>query len=194
MDKTEYVVTRWYRAPEIMLACNEYSKAIDVWSVGCIFAEMLARKPLFPGTDYIAQLRLICEKLGRPHAHELEFISSERAKAFMLDLPQEEVPSLTSSHLISLRIILYHIISYHIIPYQVPPLETSFPAHSSQHHAIDLLKRFLTIHPERRISVNDALEHKFMQALHNAGKLLSPLFLLLSLIPLTTQTMSPRRI
>jgi serine/threonine protein kinase len=42
-ELTEYVVTRWYRAPEIMLACQDYSKAIDVWSVGCIFAELLAR-------------------------------------------------------------------------------------------------------------------------------------------------------
>ena len=48
-DLTEYVVTRWYRAPEIMLSCQDYTTAIDVWSVGCIFGEMLGRKPLFPG-------------------------------------------------------------------------------------------------------------------------------------------------
>ena len=54
---TEYVVTRWYRAPEIMLACHEYSKPIDVWSVGCIFAELIQRKPYFPGDDYIDQVR-----------------------------------------------------------------------------------------------------------------------------------------
>jgi mitogen-activated protein kinase 1/3 len=53
---TEYVVTRWYRAPEIMLACHEYSKPIDMWSVGCIFAELLLRKPYFPGDDYIDQV------------------------------------------------------------------------------------------------------------------------------------------
>jgi mitogen-activated protein kinase 1/3 len=55
---TEYVVTRWYRAPEIMLACHEYSYPIDVWSVGCIFAELVLRKPYFPGDDYIDQVRL----------------------------------------------------------------------------------------------------------------------------------------
>jgi tRNA A-37 threonylcarbamoyl transferase component Bud32 len=54
---TEYVVTRWYRAPEIMLACHEYSYPIDVWSVGCIFAELIQRKPYFPGDDYIDQVR-----------------------------------------------------------------------------------------------------------------------------------------
>jgi tRNA A-37 threonylcarbamoyl transferase component Bud32 len=53
---TEYVVTRWYRAPEIMLACHEYSYPIDVWSVGCIFAELILRKPYFPGDDYIHQV------------------------------------------------------------------------------------------------------------------------------------------
>jgi tRNA A-37 threonylcarbamoyl transferase component Bud32 len=54
---TEYVVTRWYRAPEIMLACHEYSYQIDVWSVGCILAELILRKPYFPGDDYIDQVR-----------------------------------------------------------------------------------------------------------------------------------------
>lgn len=57
---TEYVVTRWYRAPEIMLACHEYSYPIDVWSVGCIFAELILRKPFFPGDDYIDQVCLRC--------------------------------------------------------------------------------------------------------------------------------------
>ena len=46
---TEYVVTRWYRAPELLLSCAEYTAAIDIWSCGCIFAELLGRKPLFPG-------------------------------------------------------------------------------------------------------------------------------------------------
>lgn len=53
---TEYVATRWYRAPEIMLTFKEYTKAIDVWSVGCILAEMLSGKPLFPGKDCMLAL------------------------------------------------------------------------------------------------------------------------------------------
>lgn len=56
---TEYVATRWYRAPELMLSLSEYSEAIDMWSVGCIFAEMLGRKHLFPGTNYLNQLQVI---------------------------------------------------------------------------------------------------------------------------------------
>jgi len=46
---TEYVITRWYRAPEVILCPSEYSKAVDIWSIGCIFAELLGRQPLFPG-------------------------------------------------------------------------------------------------------------------------------------------------
>jgi mitogen-activated protein kinase 7 len=46
---TQYVATRWYRAPEIMLSMVEYGSAVDMWSVGCIFAEMLGRRHLFPG-------------------------------------------------------------------------------------------------------------------------------------------------
>lgn len=123
-----------------MLACQDYSKAIDIWSVGCIFAEMLARKPLFPGTDYIAQLRLICETLGKPSASDLEFVTSDRARAFILDLPQTEVI----------------------------PLADLFPFLDCNHYAIDLLKRLLIIQPDKRISVEEALDHKFMEALHNS--------------------------
>ena len=46
---TEYVITRWYRSPEVILCPSEYSKAVDIWSVGCIFAELLGRQPLLPG-------------------------------------------------------------------------------------------------------------------------------------------------
>lgn len=60
---TEYVVTRWYRAPELLLNCSAYTAAIDIWSLGCIFMELLNRAPLFPGRDYVHQLRLITEVL-----------------------------------------------------------------------------------------------------------------------------------
>ena len=56
---TEYVATRWYRAPELMLSMHQFTKGIDIWSVGCIFAEMLARRPLFPGANYLNQLQVI---------------------------------------------------------------------------------------------------------------------------------------
>jgi mitogen-activated protein kinase 1/3 len=70
------VVTRWYRSPEIMLACHEYDQAVDVWAAGCIFAELMNREALFPGEDYIAQLRLIVDKLGKPASSNLDFVTS----------------------------------------------------------------------------------------------------------------------
>jgi serine/threonine protein kinase len=136
---TEYVVTRWYRAPEIMLACQEYSSAIDMWSVGCIFAELLARTPLFPGEDYIAQLRLICDKLGRPSDKELDFVTSERARRFMNSLPNKASPAFTEM----------------------------FSAHKDEKEALDLVKRMLEIHPKKRITVEEALEHPFLESLHS---------------------------
>lgn len=65
-DLTEYVVTRYYRAPEIMLSSNEYTKAVDIWSIGCTFGEMLAKRVLFPGANYIKQIDLIIRLLGTP--------------------------------------------------------------------------------------------------------------------------------
>ena len=53
---TEYVATRWYRAPEILLGSNEYSKGVDLWSLGCIIAEMVLNKPIFPGNSTLHQL------------------------------------------------------------------------------------------------------------------------------------------
>jgi mitogen-activated protein kinase 1/3 len=140
-ELTEYVVTRWYRAPEIMLACQDYSKAIDVWSVGCIFAELLARSPLFPGEDYIAQLRLICEKMGRPSERDLEFVTSECAKRFMLSLPDNKRMD----------------------------MGVLFPAHKENTEALDLVCRMLDFHPVSRSSVDAALQHPFLSSLHNPG-------------------------
>jgi len=63
---THEVVTLWYRAPEILLGCKFYSTSVDTWSLGCIFAEMLSRRPLFPGDSEIDQLFRIFRSLGTP--------------------------------------------------------------------------------------------------------------------------------
>jgi len=132
-----YICSRWYRAPEIMLACHEYTKPIDVWSVGCIFAELLARKPYFPGEDYIDQLTIISEKLGKLSEDDLDFVTSEKAKRFMRRLPDK--------------------------PPQ--PLSRQFP--NTPPEALDLLQRMLTVHPRKRITVEEALKHPFLAALHS---------------------------
>lgn len=73
---TDYVATRWYRAPEL---CGsffaKYSPAIDIWSIGCIFAEILQGKPLFPGRNVVHQLELITDLLGTPSQEVVDKVS-----------------------------------------------------------------------------------------------------------------------
>ncbi|ONK69011.1 uncharacterized protein A4U43_C05F18350 [Asparagus officinalis] len=84
---TEYVVTRWYRAPELLLNSSEYTAAIDVWSVGCIFMELMDRKPLFPGRDHVHQLRLLMELIGTPDEADLGYVN-ENARRYIRQLPR----------------------------------------------------------------------------------------------------------
>ena len=63
---TDYVATRWYRAPEILLGSTHYTKGVDMWAVGCILGEMLLGKPLFPGTSEADQIYKITSVLGTP--------------------------------------------------------------------------------------------------------------------------------
>lgn len=63
---TEYIATRWYRAPEILLRSNHYNYAVDLWAVGCIMAEVMSRSPLFPGKNDVDQLYKICAVIGVP--------------------------------------------------------------------------------------------------------------------------------
>ncbi len=93
---TEYVVTRWYRAPELLLNCSEYTEAIDVWSVGCIFMELLNRKPLFPGKDYVQQLVLITEVLSLTVFVFRSFESRKFQQVMLVVLPESLVPVLLS--------------------------------------------------------------------------------------------------
>jgi len=72
LNLTEYVVSRWYRAPEVMCSAKQYDGKVDVWSVGCIFAELFLRKPLFPGGNHLEQLRLIFSMLGTPEHGSLD--------------------------------------------------------------------------------------------------------------------------
>lgn len=74
---TGYVSTRYYRAPEIMLTWRKYNEKVDIWSAGCIFAELILGEPLFPGKNHINQFCVIAELLGNPPAEVLANITSE---------------------------------------------------------------------------------------------------------------------
>ncbi len=133
-ELTQYVVTRWYRAPEIMLCNGIYSKAIDIWSIGCILAELLTKEPLFPGTDYISQLTLIIKLLGSPSEEDLSFVTNCRALKFLSQF-QGERGSFAEFR--------------KKLPSDTPP------------ELFDLLRRLLTFNPEKRITAAEALEHPY---------------------------------
>ena len=74
---TEYVVTRYYRAPEVMLSSHDYTNQIDVWSAGCTLGEVMTGKILFPGENYIEQINLILSLRGTPDEATKSLISNE---------------------------------------------------------------------------------------------------------------------
>ncbi|EKM77245.1 hypothetical protein AGABI1DRAFT_86785 [Agaricus bisporus var. burnettii JB137-S8] len=134
---TEYVATRWYRAPEVMLTFKEYTRAIDMWSVGCVLAEMLSGKPLFPGRDYHHQLSLILDTLGTPSIDDFYAISSARSREYLRALPFRK------------RVNFHHVFS------KANPL------------AVDLMEKCLTFSPKRRITVEEALQHPYLEPYHD---------------------------
>ncbi|WWC65522.1 uncharacterized protein I303_108140 [Kwoniella dejecticola CBS 10117] len=134
---TEYVATRWYRAPEVMLSFRMYTKSIDVWSVGCILAEMLSGKPLFPGRDYHHQLSLILDVLGTPTFEEFQAITSKRSKEYVRTLQFRKKRT----------------------------FESLYPNASPL--AIDFLTKTLTFDPRKRFTVEQCLSHPYLDAYHD---------------------------
>uniref|UniRef100_A0AAY4BJQ4 Mitogen-activated protein kinase n=1 Tax=Denticeps clupeoides TaxID=299321 RepID=A0AAY4BJQ4_9TELE len=130
---TEYVATRWYRAPEIMLNSKGYTKSIDIWSVGCILAEMLSNRPIFPGKHYLDQLNHILGILGSPSQEDLSCIINLKARNYLLSLP--------------LRCKV--------------PWHRLFP--TADPKALDLLDKMLTFNPHKRIEVEEALAHPYLE-------------------------------
>ncbi|XP_076369329.1 mitogen-activated protein kinase 1-like isoform X1 [Tachypleus tridentatus] len=130
---TEYVATRWYRAPEIMLNSKGYTKSIDIWSVGCILAEMLSNRPIFPGKHYLDQLNHILGILGSPSQEDLNCIINEKARSYLLSLPGK--PKV--------------------------PWNRLYPDANQQ--AVDVLDKMLTFNPHKRITVEEALAHSYFQ-------------------------------
>ena len=80
---TDYIATRWYRAPEVILSWQQYTAAIDVWSVGCILAEMIRRKPLMPAQNSAEQMKMIVNLTGSPDTSLINKIQDADNKTFM---------------------------------------------------------------------------------------------------------------
>uniref|UniRef100_UPI003AAE9088 cyclin-dependent kinase-like 2 n=1 Tax=Centroberyx gerrardi TaxID=166262 RepID=UPI003AAE9088 len=126
---TDYVATRWYRAPELLVGDTKYGKPVDVWAVGCLLVEMLTGQPLFPGDSDLDQLYHIVRCFGNLTAHHQELFY--RNPVFSgVRLPE-----------CSVRV----------------PLEQRYPALT--HTALDLAQRCLQMDPESRAQCSDLLQH-----------------------------------
>ncbi|XP_023756521.1 mitogen-activated protein kinase 9 [Lactuca sativa] len=88
---TDYVATRWYRAPELCGSfSSKYTPAIDIWSIGCIFAEVLTGKPLFPGKSVVHQLEFITDLLGTPSADTISGVRNDKARKYLMDMRKKQ--------------------------------------------------------------------------------------------------------
>ncbi|KAJ8257611.1 hypothetical protein GJAV_G00187670 [Gymnothorax javanicus] len=130
---TPVVVTLWYRSPELLLGAKEYSTAVDMWSVGCIFGELLTQKPLFPGKSEIDQINKIFKDLGSP---------SEKIWPGYNELPAVKKMTFTEH------------------PYN--NLRKRFGALLSD-QGFDLMNKFLTYCPSKRITAEEALKHEYFR-------------------------------
>ncbi|XP_064625084.1 extracellular signal-regulated kinase 2-like isoform X2 [Lineus longissimus] len=134
---TEYVATRWYRAPEILLASNRYTKGVDMWSCGTILGEMLLGKPLFPGTSTLNQLERIMAGIPQPTRADIDSVNSPYGAS------------------------LYD----RIAAKPKKQLEDLIP--NAPDDAIDLLKKLVYFNPDKRITAEEALRHPYVARFHN---------------------------
>ncbi|CAD8177060.1 unnamed protein product [Paramecium octaurelia] len=135
--KTEYVITRWYRAPEVILNASEYTKAVDIYAAGCIIAELLGRTPLFPGEDYLDQVQRIISVLGTPTPDDMKYIGNPNAINYIKSLPKRTKQSFTQ-----------------LYPKANPKV-------------CELLTKMITFNPDKRYTVEQCLEHDYFDGLHN---------------------------
>ncbi|XP_035832492.1 mitogen-activated protein kinase 9 isoform X2 [Helianthus annuus] len=138
---TDYVATRWYRAPELCGSFfSKYTPGVDIWSIGCIFAEMLLRKPLFPGKNVVHQLDLMTDLLGTPSSESITRIRNEKARRYLSNMRKK--PPVPFAHKFP----------------NVDPL------------ALRLLQRLLSFDPKDRPSAQEALADPYFQGLANVER------------------------
>lgn len=166
---TPYVVTRYYRAPEVILGMG-YTDNVDIWSVGCIMGEMIRGGVLFPGTDHIDQWNKI---IGKITSLIGIFLFN-----YLFILEQLGTPS--SQFMVRLQPTVRNYVEnrprYAGYPFEKLFPDMLFPSDSNEHNRLkasqarDLLSKMLVIDPERRISVDDALLHPYINVWYDEGE------------------------
>lgn len=170
-ELTGHVVTRWYRAPELILLEKDYGPAIDMWSVGCVFAELLGmmqenaptyleRSPLFPGKS--------CFPLSPDRQARVQANGFPVAKDDQLAMIFEVIGSPTEediSHITDAKATNY------LKSFQnIPRLDLNKKYPGSSDNSIDLLDKMLQFNPYFRIKVDEALEHPYFKNIRNVEK------------------------
>ncbi|KAI1897042.1 hypothetical protein AGOR_G00079040 [Albula goreensis] len=136
-EMTGYVVTRWYRAPEVIFNWMHYSQTVDVWSAACILAEMLTGQVLFPGTDSIDQLKKILSLTGTPQPSLVQKMQSKDARSYVQNLP----------------------------PQRKKNFKDVFS--SMDGNALQVLEAMLVLDPEERMTAKQGLSHLYLAEFHD---------------------------
>ncbi|XP_069116661.1 cyclin-dependent kinase-like 1 isoform X21 [Argopecten irradians] len=136
-EYTDYVATRWYRAPELLVGDPKYGPPVDVWAIGCVFAELLSGQALWPGKSDLDQIFLIKKTLGDLIPTQKSAFSSN---IFFQGL---EIPN--------------------VEPENYEPLENKFPRISS--NALDFMKNCLKMDPAERMTCEELLQHKYLDGM-----------------------------
>ncbi|CAJ0586764.1 unnamed protein product, partial [Mesorhabditis spiculigera] len=139
---TQYVSTRWYRAPELLFSMIDYDTKVDIWSAGCILGELITRKQLFPGRDSKCQVKLIVHYLGPPPRQIRERITSEVVKRWIDDCGRPEG-----------------------IPWD--RILDPFGRNPVNPKAVDIFRNLLAVAPWDRWTAEEALAHPFFSSYHD---------------------------
>nr|XP_046222173.1 mitogen-activated protein kinase 14A-like isoform X2 [Oncorhynchus gorbuscha] len=136
-EMTGYVVTRWYRSPEVIFNWMHYSQSVDLWSAGCILAEMITGQVLFPGSDSIDQLKKILNVTGTPLSSLVQKMQSKDARSYVQSLPIQKKKNFKEVFR-----------SLHV-------------------NAVNLLENVLLLDPETRMTAKEGLSHPYLAEFHD---------------------------
>lgn len=135
---TEYVITRWYRPPELMLSPHgNYTPSIDMWSIGCILGELITRRPMFPGNDFVDQITKIFRVISMPDEKERGYSVEKDALRFLNSIDKRRKSSLAKK------------------------------CSGASPEALDLLSQLLAINPQHRPTAEEGMKHPYFDKVRN---------------------------